>query len=53
MGEETLNSSSSAIPIGITIVTAVCRHSLKEIHYLKSSYPGNHTAGSFMPLPWN
>lgn len=33
----------SAIVISIVIVTAVCRHSLEEIHYLKSFYPKQFT----------
>lgn len=34
---------SLAIVIGIGITFAVCWHSLEEIHYLKSFYPGRFT----------
>ena len=33
----------SLIAISIAIVTAVCWHSLEEIHYLKSFYPKQFT----------
>ncbi|NIR12653.1 MAG: hypothetical protein GWN86_01355 [Desulfobacterales bacterium] len=37
-----------AIVVSILIVTAVCWHSLEEIHYLKSFYPKQFTVeGSF------
>jgi hypothetical protein len=30
-----------AIVVSLTVVTAVCWHSLEEIHYLKSFYPSS------------